>query len=368
MTGTRGGRRQLHDLDKLLGILESALERGEDTVTEALALSAGFPAIGPGMAVAAALDAVFAAQAECMSSRVDESSPLRMGEARPVELLAQTPGKVEGGDDIGPMEESEARALTLRIKEDYANLSLLLLRAHEGRAWVALGYRTWERYVRAEFALSRSRSYELLDQGRLRRALHIAIGPDAVPLVSGRVASRLRPVLDDVIEKVRQRVTEESSDPREIASRVVREAYATGHLGKRPGPDSTASTVQVFAKGVGQAQPTQASNLELLLKTIECTDRVSPDVLASFSARDLHRLRGLPLAAHRLSALATAWVGLMASHQQAQERSSHDGQKGARGRRGEELAVPFVRHAGQSRSTMAVADGNQGDPALAAVG
>src|SRR5205085_3735221 len=65
-----------------------------------------------------------------------------------------------------PMSEAEARAATERIRTATRFVCLLLLEVHEGRGWLALGYGNWERYVQSEFGMSRSRSYELLDQAR----------------------------------------------------------------------------------------------------------------------------------------------------------------------------------------------------------
>lgn len=63
--------------------------------------------------------------------------------------------------------ESEARDLTRQIQGFAETTWKLLVKAHEGRAHLALGYGTWEEYVRAEFDLSRSRSYQLIDLGRV---------------------------------------------------------------------------------------------------------------------------------------------------------------------------------------------------------
>src|SRR5919106_4677116 len=67
-----------------------------------------------------------------------------------------------------------ARELTNRIKtglegifDQIYEVEQLLLEAHNRRAWQALGYKTWEEYVKTEFDLSRRRSYQLLDQARV---------------------------------------------------------------------------------------------------------------------------------------------------------------------------------------------------------
>jgi hypothetical protein len=61
------------------------------------------------------------------------------------------------------MTKSCARDLTDRIRAGVSDVAELLHRAHEGRAWVALGYPSWAEYCKAEFEMSKTRSYQLLD-------------------------------------------------------------------------------------------------------------------------------------------------------------------------------------------------------------
>jgi hypothetical protein len=49
------------------------------------------------------------------------------------------------------MTKSCARDLTDRIKVAAQDLAEMLYRAHEGRAWEALGYTSWKEYCEAEF-------------------------------------------------------------------------------------------------------------------------------------------------------------------------------------------------------------------------
>ena len=61
------------------------------------------------------------------------------------------------------MTKSCARDLTDRIKVAGQDLAEMLHRAHEGRAWEALGYASWKEHCEAEFQMSKRRSYQLLD-------------------------------------------------------------------------------------------------------------------------------------------------------------------------------------------------------------
>jgi hypothetical protein len=77
---------------------------------------------------------------------------------------------------------------------------------------LALGYRSWRQYVRVEFGLSRSRSYELLDQAQVLRAIQNAIGLPAVPNIPANMAVRIKPHLSQIIESVKLRTAEVPPD------------------------------------------------------------------------------------------------------------------------------------------------------------
>lgn len=61
------------------------------------------------------------------------------------------------------MSEGKAREITDAIRAASAATYILLAQAHAGKAFKALGYETWADYVKAEFEISASRSYQLLD-------------------------------------------------------------------------------------------------------------------------------------------------------------------------------------------------------------
>jgi hypothetical protein len=45
----------------------------------------------------------------------------------------------------------EARAITDRIRSSMGDLMALVVKAHIGRAWIALGYQSWADYIKGEF-------------------------------------------------------------------------------------------------------------------------------------------------------------------------------------------------------------------------
>ncbi|TMC06075.1 MAG: hypothetical protein E6J41_19985 [Chloroflexi bacterium] len=110
-----------------------------------------------------------------------------------------------------PLDQREAALLTERIRAATRRVCLLLLKAHEGRAWIALGYSSWNQYVRSEFSISRSRSYELLDQARVVLRLRDAAGTQTVPEVSAYLALHIKPRLGQIAQDIQERV-EQAAD------------------------------------------------------------------------------------------------------------------------------------------------------------
>lgn len=86
------------------------------------------------------------------------------------------------GDDLDP---AEARALTAEIRNNVAELEMLLVRAYRGRAWLALGHESWDAYIHAEFKAAplalpreerRAASQSLAGWGLSTRAIASATG------------------------------------------------------------------------------------------------------------------------------------------------------------------------------------------------
>lgn len=74
----------------------------------------------------------------------------------------------------GDMNEIQAREITDTIRSAGVALYVLVAQAHEGRAYLALGYSSFADYVRGELDLSRSRAYQLLDMSRAISELEAA--------------------------------------------------------------------------------------------------------------------------------------------------------------------------------------------------
>jgi hypothetical protein len=222
-------REQLRLLDACLYELENANERDEIRVSPELAarLRLHVPSVVPRMLISEALDCVFQQQERYLLCDEHDDDPDDEAGEEAVRLpLRARLGCVwtDTCRPADPLDEPSARTLTELIRQASSQVCILLLEAHERRAYTALGYPTWEQYVRREFSLSRSRSYELLDQGRVILAVQVAAGLEVMPDISAYAVAQIKPHLDDVLDAVRVRARGiEGDEALAVVSNVVSE-------------------------------------------------------------------------------------------------------------------------------------------------
>ncbi len=225
-------------LDSCLTQLEDAHERGETSVSDGLfnSIAAHVPQVRPGMRIAAALDAVFKEQAKCL--------PVHTADAARPTASSQAPHSAGAPTDELTVEE--ARVLTRRIREESQHLSLLLAEAHKRKAWRALGYRSWGAYIRNEFGISRSRSYELLVHAEVASSLKDAARLDVLPSITPQAALSVRPRLDLVLEEVSRRAESASnkSDVEAMVLGAVHRARMPRSQSRRRAPATDGSTLR----------------------------------------------------------------------------------------------------------------------------
>jgi hypothetical protein len=102
------------------------------------------------------------------------------------------------------LNQDEARMLTTEIQRTTVRLWLLVTEAHDRAAHFALGYDSWDDYVRAEFKMSPSRSYQLVDTGHVMRELAVAGADlDTIPAPPTRIVSRIKDRLPEVRKATR---------------------------------------------------------------------------------------------------------------------------------------------------------------------
>lgn len=126
-----------------------------------------------------------------------------------------------------PLGKAEARALTERIRKHIDAAWADITRAYEGKAWKAMGYSSWEAYVKAEFDMSRRRSYQLLDQGRVIHAIEEATGENVHhgTQIPERVARELKDDIPAAVEEIKARV-EQGDTPEKAAKDIAAERKA----------------------------------------------------------------------------------------------------------------------------------------------
>jgi hypothetical protein len=200
-----------------------------------------------------------------------------------------------------PLDERGARELTERIKAATREVCLLLFEAHRRRAWQVLGYVTWEDYVHGEFGLSRTRSYELLDQGRVIRALQAAAGISGIPAVSAYAAEQIKPYLGEVIEVIRERTAAGTGeDGLEVVVRAVRERRS---LIARERRQPASEEVEVRDAGAGR---TELMRLRAAIENLASMPPVD-EVVAKVVDREAERLARVDTALEWLAEFANEW-------------------------------------------------------------
>jgi len=303
-----GWRDRRRILDACLSALEDESEKGHRYVSSEVAavVRGAVPGVRTGDLIRDAIEMVFQEQGRACRVRAPE--------------VAVTEVRAPGS-----MRREEARALTDQIKRGFHSTTLLLLEAHSQRAWHALGYQTWEDYVRQEFSLSRSRSYQLLDHGRVLQVLMASAKLESVPDISAYAAAQILPRLKEVAAAIERRVTPDMDEGTVRRSlEAVVESYRTPGLQMR----DTTGALTVLADAIHEpvrpteaapSAPKSASEMAALRVIIERSLQLpdADEVFRSIHENDLPLLSQLADAAARLTALADAW----ANHVQAGTRS-----------------------------------------------
>ena len=189
---------------------------------------------------------------------------------------------------------AQAQKLTDRIKAAADDLWSLLLEAHEGKAWKALGYATWEAYIGAEFDMSRGHAYRLIDQGKVVRAIEDAAGTNVAKRrqITEAVAREIKPVLAEVTQEIKEKVAK-GADPIQTTYEVIE----AKRVEKKQEPLKP-------KKGEPTIESLQAENAELREELQQARDnaRELAALLESYDAvtageheavKEMNRLRGM---------------------------------------------------------------------------
>lgn len=128
--------------------------------------------------------------------------------------------------------EAEAKAITLSIKAYAKQTCFKLADAHDGRAYLAMGYDTFEAYCAAELDISRSRGYQLLRHAAAMREIGEAAGIDPVSTNVDTTEGQTRAidtsaVAAEVADRVAAEPDADEGRRAEIVSEVVDEHKVT---------------------------------------------------------------------------------------------------------------------------------------------
>jgi hypothetical protein len=119
------------------------------------------------------------------------------------------------------LNSDEARMLTTEIQRTSVRLWLLVTEAHDRAAHFALGYDSWDDYVRAEFKMSPSRSYQLVDTGHVMRELAVAGADlDHIETPPTRVVAKVKDRLPE-IRKATRAALKEGEDPIKVLRKMA---------------------------------------------------------------------------------------------------------------------------------------------------
>lgn len=123
------------------------------------------------------------------------------------------------------LDAESAREITNRIKTTTNVLYMLVKRAHAGKAYTALGYDSFEKYVRAEFNFSKVYAYRLLNQANFIEAIEAKVPTGTQIHVSEPVSTKLKKVLPELLEEIEERVAEieDPEDAGAVIEDIIRE-------------------------------------------------------------------------------------------------------------------------------------------------
>ena len=123
------------------------------------------------------------------------------------------------------LDADSAREITERIKTTTNVLYMLVKRAHAGKAYLALGYDSFEKYVREEFNFSKVYAYRLINQANFIAAIESKLPEGTQVHVSEPVSTKLKKVLPELLEEIEERVegVEDPEDAGAVIEDIIRE-------------------------------------------------------------------------------------------------------------------------------------------------
>jgi hypothetical protein len=183
-------------------------------------------------------------------------------------------------------------------------VSVLLLEAHRRQVWKPLGYHSWERYVRTEFGISRSRSYELLDHGTVVTAVMRTAKLTTWPSITAHAAQKLKQQLPLLLDTISRRTaTLGPEQTQNVIPLIVRDLNRQQPRVAYPAKGNT------NADGRNQGGQAETS-LTSLYAAIECLASLDPpaEVARRVPADDWPRFARLSKAILWLTEFSETWT------------------------------------------------------------
>lgn len=172
---------------------------------------------------------------------------------------------LETGEILADMTPDEARHITDRINDLADDMTALVLDAYERGAWKALGYSTWEEYAQTELKKSRRYSYNLIDHGRVVRAIEEVSGVrHGAHDISERAARQIKPRIGEVTGDIRGRIDGEPSWPSpERTRQIVRDELRAGEAERVGNVVTAQERLDEYREGLRILEPVMSADLEI---------------------------------------------------------------------------------------------------------
>jgi len=201
------------------------------------------------------------------------------------------------------LNEKSARALTQRIRDSAEVLWSLLLKAHDGKAWKALGYGSWAAYVEGEFDMTKQRANQLIRHARFAGQLTEVTGVETT--VSTLPEGATRTLTEDQRDEVVERVRSERIPPEQVEV-IVRETVAKAQEDRQAIADLNARAPEGFDPRAEDARISVTHRFYEAVQTLAEMPSVD-EVKALVPEYQRYRLKALPDALSWLEDFYEEW-------------------------------------------------------------
>lgn len=116
------------------------------------------------------------------------------------------------------MNERQAKEITEAIRSTAIAVFVLISEAHKHKAHKALGYSTWAEYVKEEFDMTASRSYQLLDFGKAVEMIETAVPEGTNVKLTEAQARDIKRELPKITEQLQEETA--GMSPEDAAARA----------------------------------------------------------------------------------------------------------------------------------------------------